>query len=107
MRSNVSNVMSPKLRRILKKLGADIAIARKKRELTMAMMCERTGVAKQTYQRVEQGDPSVSFGVIAMALFALGEEHRLENLLDVAVDGTGLLLDLSKLPKRVRTDHAS
>jgi len=102
MRSNFIDIMPPKLRRLLKKLGADISIARKKRRLSIDMMCERTGIAKQTYQRVEKGDPTVSFGALAMCLFALGEEKRIGDLMDVSVDDTGLLLDRDSLPKRIR-----
>ena len=66
------------------------------------MMCQRTCVSKQTYLRIESGEPSVSLGALAMTLFALGEEERLSNLIDVATDDTGLLLDIESLPKRIR-----
>jgi DNA-binding XRE family transcriptional regulator len=36
------------------------------------MMAERVGVSKGTYLRVEKGDPTVSLGAYAMALFVLG-----------------------------------
>jgi len=52
--------------------------------------------------RIESGDPTVSLGALAMTLFALGEEERLSNLIDVATDDTGLLLDIENLPKRIR-----
>ena len=35
-------------------------------------MAERIGVHKNTYLKVEKGDPTVSFGIYAMALFVLG-----------------------------------
>ena len=102
MRSKYIDIMSPKLKKILKKLGADISIARRKRSLSIDMMCQRTCVSKQTYLRIESGEPSVSLGALAMTLFALGEEERLSNLIDVATDDTGLLLDIESLPKRIR-----
>jgi DNA-binding XRE family transcriptional regulator len=40
-----------KVRRDLAKLGRDIAVARRKRSLTGAMMAERLGVAKSTYSQ--------------------------------------------------------
>jgi transcriptional regulator with XRE-family HTH domain len=86
---------------MLKKLGSDISIARRKRNLSVEMMCERAVISKQTFQRVESGDPSVSLGALAMCLFALGEEHKLQDLLDVASDDTGLLSDIENLPKRI------
>ena len=102
MRSSVHDVLPPSLRRSLLKFGADIAVARKKRHLTVAMMAERLGVAKGTYLRVEQGTPSVSLGVYAMALFALGLGDAFAELVDPKRDDQGLLLDEQRLPKRVR-----
>ncbi len=102
MRSTVHDVLPPKVRRSLKKLGADVSLARRKRHLTTAMMSERLGVAKTTYMRVEKGDPTVSMGVYAMALFVLGFGEAFGELLDASRDEQGLLLDAQRVPKRVR-----
>ncbi len=67
----VTSVRS-EVRRSLSKVGSDLALARRKRRLTTAMMSERLAVAKSTYARVEKGDPTVSMGVYAMTLFVLG-----------------------------------
>jgi DNA-binding XRE family transcriptional regulator len=96
------SVLPPALRRAIAKLGADIATARRKRSLTVGMMAERIGVHKNTYLKVEKGDPSVSFGIYAMALFVLGLSDALTALADPGRDDTGLLLDADHLPKRVR-----
>jgi transcriptional regulator with XRE-family HTH domain len=90
------------LRRSLSKFGADLAIARRKRHLTAAMMAERIGVAKSTYTRMEKGDPVVAMGAYAMALFVLGLGDRMGDLIDVRSDDAGLLMDEVRLPKRVR-----
>lgn len=103
MRSAVLDVLPPKTRRSLAKLGADIAVARRKRHLTVQMMAERLAVAKSTYLRVEKGDPTVSMGTYAMALFVLGFGEALGDLLDASKDEQGLLLDAERLPKRIRT----
>ncbi len=102
MRSNVHDILPVRLRRGLAKLGTDIAIARKKRGVTVAMMAERVAVGKSTYLRVEKGDPTVALGIYAMALFSLGFPDALSTLLDPARDEQGLLLDVDRLPKRVR-----
>ena len=102
MRSAVLDILTSKLRRGLTKFGADLALARRKRRLTVAMMTERLGVAKSTYLRVEKGDPTVSMGVYAMALFALGFGDVLADLVDQRRDDQGLILDAERLPKRVR-----
>lgn len=102
MRSDVRDLLPPRLLRSLQKLGSDIATARRKRAFTVAMMSERTGVARTTYLKVEKGDPSVSLGVYAMALFILGFEDALGRIADSQTDETGLVLDAARLPKRVR-----
>ena len=100
--STINDILPAQLRRSLSKLGADIGAARRKRGLTVAMMMERIGVAKTTYLRVEKGDPKVAMGTYAMALFVLGLGNGLGELADVRGDEAGLLLDTSRLPKRVR-----
>ena len=79
------------------------ATIRRKRALTVRMMAERIGVHKNTYLKVEKGDPTVGFGIYAMALFVLGLFDALTTLADPGQDDTGLLLDADHLPKRVRT----
>jgi len=85
----------------LVRLGEDIRTARKKRRIPMAEFAERIGVTEGTLARLEKGDPGVRIGTLGMALLALGELDRLEGLLDPGADGTGLLLDRSRLPKRI------
>jgi DNA-binding XRE family transcriptional regulator len=106
MQSGTLESLSPKVRLSLAKLGTDIATARRKRNLTVVMMAERIGVAKSTYLKVEKGDPSVSMGVYAMALFVLGLGDALGDIVDPRRDDIGLLLDVQRLPKRVRPKKA-
>lgn len=103
MRSAVGDILPSKLRRGLKKFGADISIARRKRRLTVAMMAERVGVAESTYLRAEHGDPKVGFGVYAMVLFVLGFGDAITDLIDPRKDDQGLLLDVERVPRRIRT----
>jgi transcriptional regulator with XRE-family HTH domain len=96
------DVLPTAVRRSLTKFGHDLAVARRKRRLTVGMMAERTGVAKSTYARIERGDPAVGMGAYAMALFVLGFGEALSNLTDARRDDEGLLMDEERLPKRVR-----
>jgi DNA-binding XRE family transcriptional regulator len=89
--------------RALKKFGADIRMARLKRGLTSEMMAERIGIHRTTYSKIENGDPLVGLGAYATALFVLGFGTPLGELIDQRKDDTGLLLDLEKLPKRIRS----
>jgi DNA-binding XRE family transcriptional regulator len=100
------DVLPAAQRRSLSKFGHDLAVARRKRQLTVGMMAERTGLAKSTYARVEKGDPAVAMGAYAMALFVLGFGEALGEVADARRDEAGLLLDEERLPKRVRAKKA-
>lgn len=102
MRSAVHDVLPARVRRSLSKFGHDLGVARRKRQLTVGMMAERTGLAISTYARIEKGDPSVGMGAYAMALFVLGFGEALGDLTDPRCDDEGLLMDEDRLPKRVR-----
>lgn len=106
MRSTVTDTLPPRVKRVLAKLGGDIALARKKRSLTALMMAERIGVAKSTYLKVEKGDPTVALGTYAMTFFVLGLGEVLGEILDARRDDQGLLLDTERLPQRVRRPRA-
>lgn len=101
MRSAVLDVLPGAVKHSLTKLGSDLATARRKRGLTVMAVAERMGVSKGTYLRVERGDPTVTLGVYAMALFVLGFGDAFGDLIDPSKDETGLLLDEERLPKRV------
>jgi len=102
MKSVALNSLPVPVRRSLTKLGGDIAAARRKRGLTVAMMAERMGTAKSTYLKVEKGEPSVSMGVYALTIHALGLGAAFGDVVDPAGDDVGVLLDAARLPKRVR-----
>jgi DNA-binding XRE family transcriptional regulator len=102
MKSAVSKILPVRVKRALSTLGSDIAIARKKRNLTVSMMTERLGIAKSTYLKIEKGDPTVSMGAYAMTFFVLGFPDALHRLVDPGRDEQGLILDAERLPKRVR-----
>lgn len=106
MRSPVEDSLPPKVKRALGKLGADIGLARRKRNLTVLMMAERIGVAKSTYLKIEKGDPSVAMGAYAMTLFVLGFDAALGEIIDPRRDDQGLMLDAQRLPKRIRIRKA-
>lgn len=88
--------------RNLRKLGQDIAIARKRRQFTQKRLAMGASVNVATIRRLENGDPGVSLGTLAMVLLVLGESARMGDLLDVARDDVGLTLSVTALPKRVR-----
>lgn len=85
----------------LKGLGRDISTARRLRSITLQAMAERASIARSTYQRIEQGDPSVSIGAYAMVLFVLGLGDRLAQIADPGTDVIALQIRQETLPRRI------
>ena len=90
------------VRRVLRKLGADIRDARRRRRLSMAVVAERAFTSRSTLQRIEAGDANVSIGIYAAALQALGLLDGLAGIADISHDSIGQALASAGLPKRVR-----
>ena len=88
------------VRKTLKKLGHDVAIARKRRRLTMSVVAERAFISRNTMTRVEHGDAGVSLGIYATVLFVLGLAERLGDIADPLSDSLGMSLENERLPKR-------
>ncbi|MDF9434161.1 helix-turn-helix domain-containing protein [Chromohalobacter israelensis] len=89
------------MRRALRKLGADIHDARRRRRLTMAVVAERAFTSRSTLQRIEAGDASVGIGIYASVLQALGLLDGLADIADIGNDSVGQALASAELPKRV------
>ena len=86
----------------LQKLGRDIAIARKRRRMSLSEMAERMMVNIKTVQRLEKGDPAVSIGIVTTALWVLGMHRRIGDLVAPETDQTGLQEDIKRLPRDFR-----
>ena len=95
------------VRRTLKKLGADIKDARRRRRLTTEVVAQRAFTSRKTLQRVEAGDHGVSIGIYASVLAALGLIDRLGDVADAAHDELGLRLSSAALPQRIRKRRTS
>ena len=83
----------------MRKLGADIHDARRLRKLPMAVVAERAFTSRSTLQRVEAGDTSVSIGIYAAVLQALGLLEGLGQVADISSDSVGQALASAALPK--------
>lgn len=97
-----SGVAPIPVRRALRKLGSDIRDARRRRRIPVAIMAERASISRTTLHKVEKGDASVSMGIYATVLFALGLVERLGELADARRDSVGLELEEEHLPERIR-----
>src|SRR3954452_9038372 len=86
----------------LRKMGRDLALARRKRGISTADMAARLFVSRDTLWRMERGDPTVAIGTLATAAFVLQLHDRLANLAAPETDALALSLDEERLPKRIR-----
>jgi len=70
----------PAQRRQLTALGERLRLARKRRRISTVLMAERVGVSRDTFNRVEKGDPAVSLGIYLRVLRVLGLDADLDLL---------------------------
>src|SRR5258707_5963651 len=77
----------------LRKLGRDLALARRKRGISTSDMAARLFVSRDTLWRLERGDPTGSIRTLVTAAFVLNLHDRLANLAAPASDGLRLSFD--------------
>lgn len=92
--------------RAIRKLGSDLALARRRRHISQQSLAERMGASLSTVRRMEKGDPRVPIHFIARALQVFGEIEALAGLIDSARDDIGLVLMDERLPQRVRSKRS-
>lgn len=93
--------------RAIKKLGEDIALARRRRGISQKSLAWRIGASESTLRRLEKGDLRIPLEYVARAMHVFGEIDRLGALLDTARDDIGLTLMDERLPQRVRQKRSS
>ena len=89
------------VKRALTKLGNDLRSARLRRRISTAVMADRVMVSRPTLLRMERGDPSVSMGIYATALFVVGLHEPLGALADISRDPVGREMAEAALPQRI------
>ena len=95
------------VKRAVMKFGRDLSLARRRRRFSQESMAERIGISVSSLRRLEKGDPTLSWGTIARAMYVLGEIEKLNQLLDTAIDDIGLVLMDEQLPRRIRSRKPS
>ena len=94
-------ILLPKAVKSLQILGQNLKLARIRRRISAAMMCERAGVSHATLTAIEQGKPTVSMAGYMSVLFCLNMHTDIEK---VATDDVlGHELQDLQLPKRVHS----
>ncbi|MGO8699402.1 MAG: helix-turn-helix domain-containing protein [Limisphaerales bacterium] len=86
----------------LRRLGRDLALARRKRGISTSDMAGRLFVSRDTLWRLERGDAGVAVGTLATAMFILNLQERLAIIAAPASDELALGLDEQRLPQRIR-----
>lgn len=97
--------LAPAAVEALRTLGENLRVARTRRGLTMEEMASRMFVSRQTLARLEKGDPGVSVGALASALWVLGLQDAVRKLAAPASDEVGIFRERQRLPRRVRPSH--
>lgn len=107
MRSPAVDMLPSAVEAALRKLGADLSIARKRRKQSLANWAARLNVSVPTLSKMEKGDPSVSAGVYATALWLMQRHEALGGLADPQVDLGALESEVQAAVQRgVRRTHA-
>jgi transcriptional regulator with XRE-family HTH domain len=86
--------MPPSTLAALAQLGADLAVARLRRKESLKTWAKRLGVSVPTLLRLEAGEPTVSLGVLATALWLIGRDSALGSLAAPKDDRGALELDV-------------
>ncbi len=86
--------MPPSTVAALQQLGADLAVARLRRKESLKTWAKRIGVSVPTLLRLEAGEPGVSLGVLATALWLVGRDGALATLATPREDRGALELDV-------------
>jgi len=94
------DALPPAVAQGLRRLGENLAVARIRRKESQRMWAQRLGVSVPTLIRMEQGDPGVSAGIYATALWLIGRVQALAELADPTHDRGALEMDVREALRR-------
>lgn len=77
------SILLPSAEKILRQVGENIRLARKRRRLSMQLVAERADIARSTLGLIEKGCPGVAMSSYLQVLFVLGLAN---DLLQLAAD---------------------
>jgi transcriptional regulator with XRE-family HTH domain len=86
----------------LRELGEAVRVARLRRRQSARDFSSRLGVSLPTLRKLERGDPGVVVATFVTALWLVGLLDRLRELARPESDILGTMIDVTRLPKRIR-----
>ena len=99
-RSDAVESLPPVVVTALTRLGSDLAVARKRRKQSLRDWAARLNVSVPTLVKMEKGDPTVSAGVYATALWLIKRHEALAVLADPQFDLVALENDIKTATRR-------
>ena len=106
-RTQLDSMLPIQVRRALSNFGQDIRDARRRRGIGTVVMAQRASMSRTTLNKIEKGEPGVSLGNYANALFVLDMLERLGDLADIGTDLVGRELEEERAPQRTRKTRQS
>lgn len=92
--------LPPAATQALRSLGENLAVARVRRRESQRAWAKRLGISVPTLIRMERGDPGVSAGIYATALWLMGRVNALPAVAAPAEDKGALESDVRSALKR-------
>lgn len=83
-------------------IGGRLAVARKRRRLTLRELASKAGISYDTARAVEAGNLQTGLGAYLAMLWAMGLESEIQAFADPERDEEGKQLELTRLPQRIR-----
>lgn len=99
--------MPPAATAALRKLGADLTTARKRRKQSLRAWAARLDVSVPTLMKMEKGDAAVSIGVYITALWIIGRHEALAVVANPKEDVAALESEISAAAQRYRRSPAT
>lgn len=99
-----SPILYPSQSKLLKAFGQRLKAARLLRRFSLSLVAERVDVSRQTITKVEQGNPSVTFGTYIRVMAVLGQDKDI-NLLaanDKWAEILGVTNTRKRAPKKIK-----
>ncbi|MBC7444289.1 MAG: XRE family transcriptional regulator [Polaromonas sp.] len=99
--------MPPAATAALRKLGANLTTARKRRKQPLRAWAARLNVSVPTLMKMEKGDAAVSIGVCATVLWIIGRHDALALVANPKEDAAALENEISVAVQRYRRSPAT